>query len=108
MGLVSWLKKRAMRALIYRAARQSDIDLKPYKPAAKRALAERRRLLKEYPGMKAGIKTTEFWLAVAAAVVGIFSEQLGIPLPKEALLAVVAYILNRAWVKGKAEAAKAE
>jgi hypothetical protein len=53
--------------------------------------------------VKAGIKTSEFWLALIAANVAIFNQHLGLNLPTEAIVAVsgiaISYIVGRSWVK---------
>jgi len=53
--------------------------------------------------IKSGIKTSEFWSAVVAAVVMVFNQGLGIPLPAEQIMSfagvVIAYILGRSIVK---------
>jgi membrane protein implicated in regulation of membrane protease activity len=61
--------------------------------------------------MKSGIKTSEFWLGLAALLLPILGQVLEMPIVKEnaiaaALLAGL-YALGRAFVKGKAEAGKA-
>lgn len=48
---------------------------------------------------KIGLKTTEFWLVVAAFVTGWLETTLGFELPKESLYGILAYILTRGWVK---------
>lgn len=60
--------------------------------------------------MKPGIKTSEFWVALLVPFlggigVGVF-ELYGVKIPVDTIYAGVGtalgYILNRAWVKGKA------
>lgn len=49
--------------------------------------------------MVKGIKTSEFWLTLAAMVVGTLKATYFPDLPDEALLAVVAYVLSRTGLK---------
>lgn len=53
--------------------------------------------------VKAGIKTSEFWLALLAAIIPVVNQHLGLNLPTEAVLAVagiaIAYIFGRSLVK---------
>ena len=52
---------------------------------------------------KAGVKTTEFWTTLVAAVVMVFNQGLGFNLPEEQLMSfagvVIAYVLGRSIVK---------
>lgn len=53
--------------------------------------------------VKAGIKTSEFWLALLAATLPVVNQHLGLNLPGEAILAVagiaISYIFGRSMVK---------
>jgi len=49
--------------------------------------------------MKAGIKTTEFWLTIAMSVAKMIDPDV----PSEAVYAVIAYVLARAGVKSISE-----
>jgi hypothetical protein len=51
---------------------------------------------------KQGIKTTEFWLTTASVLIMLIDNALNLNLPKDSLYAVIAYILTRGWIKGKA------
>ena len=103
MGPIAWVKRKAASKALYAIAKRTGIDLKPYKPAAKRAKQEATRRLRGV-NMKAGIRSTEFWLTIIGVILGVITDQLGIPLPKEAILAIAAYVLGRSFVKGKAAA----
>ena len=56
--------------------------------------------------IKIGLKTTEFWLALIAALITVFNEQLGLNLPEEAILSiasmVISYIFGRSIIKKNA------
>jgi len=60
----------------------------------------------EMDKIKSGIKTSEFWLALVAAVIMVFNEQLGLNLPKEAIMSIMAmvisYIFGRSIIKKNA------
>lgn len=53
--------------------------------------------------VKAGIKTSEFWLALIAALIPVVNQHLGLNLPGEAILSIagiaIAYIFGRSIVK---------
>ncbi|MFQ5716628.1 MAG: hypothetical protein ACE5GQ_05955 [Nitrospinales bacterium] len=53
--------------------------------------------------IKSGVKTTEFWTTLVAAVVMVFNQGLGFNLPEEQLTSfagvVIAYVLGRSIVK---------
>lgn len=57
----------------------------------------------EMEKVKAGIKTSEFWLALLAAILPVLNQHLGLNLPTEAILSIagiaISYILGRSWVK---------
>ena len=53
--------------------------------------------------IKSGLRTTEFWLAVAVYVLGWVEEMLHIVLPKEPLYGIIAYILARGWTKANGD-----
>lgn len=48
---------------------------------------------------KSGIKTTEFWVALAGALLPILSKAFGWDLPNEAIATLVAYIVGRSGLK---------
>lgn len=60
----------------------------------------------EMEKIKTGIKTTEFWLALITAIITVLNEQLGLNLPKEAIISIIAmvisYIFGRSIVKKNA------
>lgn len=60
----------------------------------------------EMEKIKTGIKTTEFWLALITAIITVINEQLGLNLPKEAIISIIAmvisYIFGRSIVKKNA------
>lgn len=53
--------------------------------------------------VKTGLKTTEFWMALLAAVLPVLNGRLGLNIPIEGLLSVAgiagSYVLGRSWVK---------
>lgn len=53
--------------------------------------------------IKSGVKSTEFWLALIAAIVPVLNQQLGLNLPIEAIIGIagiaIAYIFGRSMVK---------
>ncbi|MCK5237643.1 MAG: hypothetical protein KAR06_11765 [Deltaproteobacteria bacterium] len=53
--------------------------------------------------VKAGLKTTEFWVALVAVVIPVLNTHLGTSIPLEATLTiggiVIAYIMSRAVAK---------
>ena len=49
--------------------------------------------------MKSGIKTSEFWVALIAAVLPVLNEKLALNLPAESILALIAYVIGRSGVK---------
>lgn len=55
--------------------------------------------------VKAGIKTSEFWLALIGAIIPVANQYLGMNLPTETILSisgiVISYILGRSYVKSK-------
>ena len=55
--------------------------------------------------VKQGLKTSEFWLALASAILAVFNEQFNLDIPVETVLAfagvVVTYIGSRTLVKIK-------
>lgn len=51
--------------------------------------------------MRRGYKTTEFWLALIAALLPVIKKYLCPDLPHEALYAIIAYIVGRSWVKSQ-------
>lgn len=55
--------------------------------------------------VKAGLRSSEFWLALVAAVLPVLNQHLGLGLPVEAILSIAgvaaSYILGRSWVKAK-------
>lgn len=57
----------------------------------------------EMEKVKAGIKTSEFWLALLAAILPVVNQHLSLNLPTEAILSIagiaISYILGRSWVK---------
>jgi hypothetical protein len=61
---------------------------------------------------KKGYKTTEFWFALAAALIALFNSAFGWDLDAESLLAlagtVVAYIASRSYLKANRVKALAE
>lgn len=75
------------------------------KIALLRDMSEVRGALKEaeMEKVKAGIKTSEFWLAIVAAIIPVVNQHLGLNLPGEAILAVagiaISYIFGRSMVK---------
>ena len=56
--------------------------------------------------IKVGLKTSEFWLAILAAIITTCNEQLGLKIPVEGILGIVAitiaYISGRSFIKSKA------
>jgi len=56
--------------------------------------------------IKAGIKSTEFWLALIAAIIPVLNQHLGLNIPTSAVLStagvVIAYIFGRSHVKARA------
>ena len=50
--------------------------------------------------VKGGWKTSEFWMAVVAAVLTMLKQFGWSDSPAEGIYAVVAYVLGRAFVKG--------
>ena len=60
----------------------------------------------EMEKIKTGIKTTEFWLALITAIITVLNEQIGLNLPKEAIISIIAmvisYIFGRSIVKKNA------
>jgi hypothetical protein len=48
-----------------------------------------------------GIKSSEFWVALATAVIPILNSTFGWGIPMEATLGLIAYILGRSAVKVK-------
>jgi len=55
--------------------------------------------------VKAGVKTTEFWMALAAVMVPFIANRLDINFPTDSLLAIISYIITRGWLKAKAASA---
>ena len=55
--------------------------------------------------MKTGIKTSEFWMVVATAIIIIFNKGLGMDLPEEGILSFFAvissYVGGRSYLKWK-------
>jgi hypothetical protein len=49
--------------------------------------------------MTDGMKSSEFWVALATAVIPILNNSFGWGIPLEATLGLVAYILGRSGVK---------
>lgn len=53
--------------------------------------------------VKAGIKTSEFWVAAIGALIPVINQHLGLNIPTEAVLGIVAivisYIAGRSYVK---------
>jgi len=53
--------------------------------------------------VKAGIKTTEFWLALLGAILPVMNTYLGLNIPTESIISiagiVISYVLGRSWLK---------
>ena len=53
--------------------------------------------------VKTGLKTTEFWMTLLAAVLPVLNSKLGLQIPIEGVLSVAGvagtYVLGRSWVK---------
>ena len=49
--------------------------------------------------MTKGVKTSEFWVAIASAVIPILNSTFGWGIPMETVLGLVAYILGRSGIK---------
>lgn len=53
--------------------------------------------------MKAGVKTSEFWLAIVGAILPVLNDQFGWKIPSEQVIAVAGligtYILGRSGIK---------
>lgn len=49
--------------------------------------------------MKDGLKTTEFWLTILTAALGVLKATCCPDIPTEAFFASVSYVLGRSWVK---------
>lgn len=75
------------------------------KIALLRDISEVRGAMKEakMEKVKAGIKTSEFWVALLAAIIPVVNQHLGLNLPTEAILSIagiaIAYIFGRSIVK---------
>lgn len=54
--------------------------------------------------MKSGLKTTEFWLTLITAALGVLKATCCPDIPEESIYTAIAYILGRSWVKGNAKA----
>lgn len=56
--------------------------------------------------VKSGIKTSEFWLALIAAIIPVLNAHLGLNIPTDAVIAiasvVITYILSRLKLKSTA------
>lgn len=52
--------------------------------------------------MSRGVKTSEFWVAIVAAVLPILNSTFGLGIPEESFYALIAYILGRCGVKAVA------
>lgn len=102
MGLRAWLT----HSLVRRIAGLSRLEFRSYLAQARYAIRQTKEEV-DMPGLKSGWKTTEFWLTLGSILLGTLDAQLGWDLPKESILVLAAYVLNRAWVKGKeADASK--
>lgn len=59
--------------------------------------------MKSMNRIKTGVKTTEFWTTVAAAIIMVFNQGLGFNLPSDQLMSlagvVMSYCLGRSIVK---------
>jgi putative flippase GtrA len=57
--------------------------------------------------IKAGIRTSEFWLALLTAILTVFNKHLGLNIPVESLVTiasiVITYIISRTVVKKQSE-----
>lgn len=53
--------------------------------------------------VKAGIKTSEFWLSLVGAIIPVLNSSLGLAIPIEGILSVagmvVAYVISRTAIK---------
>ena len=53
--------------------------------------------------VKAGLKTSEFWIAILAAIIPVLNQNLGLHIPIGAIMTVgtvaITYILNRMHIK---------
>jgi hypothetical protein len=56
--------------------------------------------------IKSGFATTEFWVALVAALIPILNTSMGWELPMESVMALLAYILGRSGVKIAEQARK--
>jgi len=49
--------------------------------------------------MKNGLKTTEFWVAIATAILPVINKYMELNLPVETIAGLISYILGRSLVK---------
>ena len=47
------------------------------------------------------LKSRKFWMALLGAILPVLNEQLGLKIPVESVLVVIAYILGQSYVDAK-------